>query len=126
MSNGRPLNGAEVWFAAEHALGVLEAEALSEARAREARDPVFAAEVEAWRTELSPLLEDVGERRPPRRVREAVLASFASRHPAPDAPAIGAARALGLIGFGAVITLLLLIALPDGTLDGARAMLGTR
>ena len=126
MSADRPLNGAELWFAAEHALGVLEGEACNEARAREARDATFAAEVEAWRTELSPLIEEVGERRPPRRVRQAVLESFPLDRAAAEAPAIGVARALGLIALGAALALLFVVALPVDALDGARAFLGTR
>jgi len=46
-------------FAAEHALGVLNARERADAEARMAREPAFAADVEAWRARLSPMLESV-------------------------------------------------------------------
>jgi anti-sigma-K factor RskA len=45
-------------LAAEHALGVLSAQARGEAEARMARDPAFARAVEAWRLRLAPLAEE--------------------------------------------------------------------
>lgn len=46
-------------LAAEHALGVLSARERGLAEARLARDPAFAAEVDAWRGRLAPLLAAV-------------------------------------------------------------------
>ena len=46
-------------FAAEHALGVLNARDRADAETRMAREPAFAADVEAWRARLSPMLESV-------------------------------------------------------------------
>lgn len=51
-------------LAAEYALGLLEGEALLAARARYARDPEFAARVEWWETQLSPLLDEIGVMEP--------------------------------------------------------------
>lgn len=48
MSEAPDLSEAEA-FAAEHALGVLNARERAEAEARMAREPAFAADVEAWR-----------------------------------------------------------------------------
>ncbi len=45
------------WLAAEYALGVLTGQALAHATAREAQDPGFAAEAQAWRLRLQPLLD---------------------------------------------------------------------
>lgn len=45
--------------AAEHALGVLTARERAAAEARMAREPAFAAEVEAWRERLAPLASDI-------------------------------------------------------------------
>ena len=52
-------------LAAEHALGVLSAADRAAAELRMARDPAFAAEVEAWRERLSPMLGAVSEALPP-------------------------------------------------------------
>ncbi len=46
-------------LAAEHALGVLNARERAEAETRMARDPAFAADVEAWRARLAPMLESI-------------------------------------------------------------------
>jgi anti-sigma-K factor RskA len=64
MSEGPELSEAEA-FAAEHALGVLSARDRAEAEARMARDPAFAAEVEAWRERLAPIGEGVADVAPP-------------------------------------------------------------
>lgn len=58
MSEAPDLSEAEA-FAAEHALGVLNAAERAEAENRMARDPAFAADVEAWRRRLAPMLESV-------------------------------------------------------------------
>lgn len=52
-------------LAAEHALGVLTARERAEAEIRMARDPVFAADVEAWRVRLAPMVEEVEPIAPP-------------------------------------------------------------
>ncbi|HVF82683.1 MAG TPA: anti-sigma factor [Sphingomicrobium sp.] len=46
-------------LAAEHALRLLEGEELLQARALEASEPAFAAEVRAWEARLSPLLDEI-------------------------------------------------------------------
>ena len=46
-------------LAAEHALGVLDARERADAENRMARDPAFAADVEAWRQRLAPMLDSV-------------------------------------------------------------------
>ena len=58
------LSGDEA-LAAEHALGVLTGPERAAAEARAARDPAFAAAVEAWRARLAPMLEGVAEVAPP-------------------------------------------------------------
>jgi len=46
-------------LAAEHALGILNASERAAAELRIAREPAFAADVEAWRARLAPMLESV-------------------------------------------------------------------
>jgi anti-sigma-K factor RskA len=46
-------------LAAEHALGVLNARERADAEQRMARDPAFAADVEAWRARLAPMLDSI-------------------------------------------------------------------
>ena len=46
-------------FAAEHALGVLNAADRREAETRMAREPAFAAMVEAWTARLAPMLDAI-------------------------------------------------------------------
>lgn len=64
MSEAPELSEAEA-FAAEHALGVLSARERGEAEIRMAREPAFAAQVEAWRDRLSPLYDSVEAVAPP-------------------------------------------------------------
>ena len=64
MSEAPDLSEAEA-FAAEHALGVLDARERAEAETRMARDPAFAADVEAWRGRLAPMIEAVQPVEPP-------------------------------------------------------------
>lgn len=52
-------------LAAEHALGVLSARERAVAEARMAREPAFAAAVEAWRARLAPMLGAVAAVPPP-------------------------------------------------------------
>ena len=58
MSEAPDLPEAEA-FAAEHALGVLDARERAEAEMRMARDPAFAADVDAWRQRLAPMLDSI-------------------------------------------------------------------
>lgn len=58
MSEAPELTEAEA-FAAEHALGVLDARDRAAAETRMAREPAFAADVEAWRNRLAPMLDAV-------------------------------------------------------------------
>jgi len=58
MSEAPELSAAEA-FAAEHALGVLDARERAEAENRMAREPAFAAAVEAWRQRLAPMLDSI-------------------------------------------------------------------
>jgi anti-sigma-K factor RskA len=71
MSEGPELSDTEA-FAAEHALGVLSGPDRTEAEARMARDPAFAALVEAWRERLTPMLDRVAPLRPPARLWPAI------------------------------------------------------
>lgn len=64
MSEGPELSEAEA-FAAEHALGVLTAPERVAAELRMAREPAFAADVEAWRDRLAPMVEAVAAVEPP-------------------------------------------------------------
>lgn len=58
MSEAPDLSEAEA-LAAEHALGVLNARERAEAEQRMGRDPAFAADVEAWRARLAPMLDSI-------------------------------------------------------------------
>ncbi|WP_293906293.1 anti-sigma factor [Phenylobacterium sp.] len=64
MSEAPDLSEAEA-FAAEHALGVLNARERGEAEARMARDPAFASDVEAWRERLGPMTGAIASVSPP-------------------------------------------------------------
>jgi anti-sigma-K factor RskA len=58
MSEAPDLSEAEA-LAAEHALGVLDGRERAAAEQRMATDPAFAADVEAWRQRLAPMLDSV-------------------------------------------------------------------
>lgn len=58
MSEAPDLPEAEA-LAAEHALGVLDGRERAVAETRMATDPAFAADVEAWRNRLAPMLGEV-------------------------------------------------------------------
>lgn len=58
MSEAPDLSEAEA-LAAEHALGVLDGRERAAAEIRMATDPAFAADVEAWRNRLAPMLGEV-------------------------------------------------------------------
>lgn len=64
MIEGPELEGLEA-LAAEHALGVLSGQERAVAEARMARDPAFAAQVEAWRARLALLLDGMAGTPPP-------------------------------------------------------------
>ncbi|HEV2531020.1 anti-sigma factor [Phenylobacterium sp.] len=65
MSQGPDLLPEDEALAAEHALGVLSGPERAAAEVRMARDPAFAAQVEAWRARLAPLLDGVAPVAPP-------------------------------------------------------------
>jgi anti-sigma-K factor RskA len=67
MSEGIELTEAEA-LAAEHALGILSGAERAEAEARMVRDPAFAADVDAWRARLAPLMDAVPPVQPPESV----------------------------------------------------------
>ncbi|HEY0649982.1 anti-sigma factor [Phenylobacterium sp.] len=64
MSEAPDLSEAEA-LAAEHALGVLDGRERAAAETRMATDPAFAADVEAWRGRLAPMLGEVASVPPP-------------------------------------------------------------
>lgn len=64
MSESPDLSEGEA-LAAEHALGVLTGRERAEAELRMARDPAFAADVDAWRERLAPMLSAVETAPPP-------------------------------------------------------------
>jgi anti-sigma-K factor RskA len=71
MSEGADLSETEA-LAAEHALGVLAGAERAAAEIRMARDPAFAALVEAWRERLTPLLDAVAAAQPAPHVWRAI------------------------------------------------------
>ncbi len=83
MSDDLELTGPQA-LAAEHALGVLSGRERAEAEARMAHDPAFAAEVEAWRARLAPLLDAV----PPAAPSAAVWSRIERSLPANDNAAV--------------------------------------
>jgi anti-sigma-K factor RskA len=64
MSEAPDLSEAEA-LAAEHALGVLDGRERAAAETRMATDPAFAADVDAWRNRLAPMLGEVASVPPP-------------------------------------------------------------
>lgn len=58
------LSEDDIALAGEYALGLLDVAEQATVSARVATDPVFAAEVEAWRTRLQPLLDGADEQAP--------------------------------------------------------------
>jgi anti-sigma-K factor RskA len=71
MSEGPDLSETEA-LAAEHALGVLSGPERAAAEARMAREPAFAAQVEAWRERLAPMLDGVAAVQPSPQVWRAI------------------------------------------------------
>lgn len=68
---------ADTLLAAEVALRLLDGEALMAARAREARDPDFAALIAGWNAHLGGLLDDVAPVEPPAGLWGPIAASLA-------------------------------------------------
>ena len=69
---------ADQTLAAEYALGLLEGEELLAARAREASDPAFAAQVAEWQERLAPLADTVDPRTPRAEVWQRIEAELAA------------------------------------------------
>jgi anti-sigma-K factor RskA len=63
--------------AAEHVLGLLDAEARAGAVARLRTDPAFAAAVAAWERRFAPLIEDVSPAAPPDRLWDRIATAIA-------------------------------------------------
>ena len=79
MSDALPTNEERELLAAEYVLGLLEGEALLEARGLVRRDPAFADAVAAWESRLAPMLDIIPEQAPPHelwpKIQKAVSAS---------------------------------------------------
>ena len=65
MNQENALSDQDRWLAAEYALGVLGRRQMEAAHQRFERDAAFREAVEGWNNQLSPLLEEVDEVRPP-------------------------------------------------------------
>ena len=87
MSEAPDLSEAEA-FAAEHALGVLDARERAEAENRMAREPAFAADVEAWRQRLAPMLDSIESVPAPQGVWPRIEAGLPPLAPANDNSAV--------------------------------------
>ena len=108
----RPLNDAERWFAAEHAMGLTEGDARMEAEHRMERDPRFRAEVEMWQADMEPLLDRVEAKRPPRAVWSGLSRRIAGEAgPAGTSPGLTPLRGFALFGAGSLLGALMLLAL---------------
>ena len=95
MSEGPELPEDET-FAAEHALGVLTAAERAQAELRMAREPAFAAHVEAWRERLAPMLAAIPSVEP----SAAVWPRIERRLPANDNAGVAFWRRAAMGGFG--------------------------
>ena len=97
MSEGPELSDNEA-FAAEHALGVLTAAERARAELRMAREPAFAADVEAWAARLAPMAGDIAQVEP----SAAVWPRIERGLPANDNAGVGLAfwRRAAMGGFG--------------------------
>ncbi|MEM9279293.1 MAG: anti-sigma factor [Pseudomonadota bacterium] len=65
MSKNAKLSDKDGWLAAEYALGVLGREDMISAEQRAGRDQAFRTAVEGWNNQLSPILDDVDDVKPP-------------------------------------------------------------
>ncbi|HTU10986.1 MAG TPA: anti-sigma factor [Allosphingosinicella sp.] len=75
MTDLRPEEERDL-LAAEYALGVLEGEALADARRLAAGDPAFSDAVARWEERLAPLLGDIAEAEPGPELRARILAAL--------------------------------------------------
>lgn len=107
------LNEDDVALAGEYVLGLLDAAGEASANARIATDAEFAAEVEAWRTRLAPML--AGDETPPAHIWDAVRSSI----PSPTGQDAGPGKLLfwrtltGISVSAAAILGILLLQKPD-------------
>lgn len=83
-------------LAAELALGLLDGAERTAALRLSLADPAFAAEVEAWKTRLSPLLDTIPEATPSPRVWDAVEARIGAAAPIALPAAASSVRSLRL------------------------------
>lgn len=65
MSSDNALDKKKSWLAAEHALGVTEGPDRIEAERLVERDAAFRKSIDAWQNQLSPMLDEVEEVKPP-------------------------------------------------------------
>ncbi len=72
MSKNEKLNDQDRWLAAEYALGVLTRSQMNRAAKRVESDQAFRGDVESWQAQLSPILEDVEEIKPPAAVWQSI------------------------------------------------------
>lgn len=103
------LSEDDITLAGEYVLGLLDAAGEATANARIATDPAFAAEVEAWRERLAPMLS--GEEVPPAHIWDAIQNGL----PAPTEQDVGSDKLLfwrtltGIsVGAAAILGILLL------------------
>ena len=82
------LNEDDIAFAGEYVLGLLDAAGEASATARIATDTAFAAEVEAWRTRLAPML--AGDEAAPAHIWSAIDAAI----PSPTGQDVGSGKLL--------------------------------
>jgi anti-sigma-K factor RskA len=84
MTDDRRQSADASVMAAEQALRLLSADEASEALAREASDPQFAAEVARWRGRLAPLYDEVDAVAPPAGLWSRIEAAITGSAPAND------------------------------------------
>jgi anti-sigma-K factor RskA len=107
------LSEDDIALAGEYVLGLLDAAGEATANARIATDAAFAAEVEAWRERLAPML--AGDEAPPAHIWDAVQNSL----PAPTGQDVGSGKLLfwrtltGISVSAAAILAVLLLQTPD-------------
>lgn len=109
MSEGPELPEAEA-LAAEHALGVLTAPERAAAELRMAREPAFAADVEAWRARLAPMIEAIPAVEPPPGLWPRIEAALPANDNA-SAGALGRWRQVAMWSMGTAAASLAAVAL---------------
>lgn len=77
MTMNEKMTDQERWLAAEYALGVLSASDMARAEKKMAQDRAFREAVEGWNNQLSPLLDEVEEVKPPRMVWNSIESKIA-------------------------------------------------